>query len=359
MKAFSIGGCCHCDPPLLECFGCSGQSSPLGSVGDVIANIGESLSWDKPLDHSCSYGVTSGSPGIFQYTGNTYTQFHSVGISAFGGSVTLQKNPDGLCIWRKRRVKLLQVIGHDVKTVISGGTIIGRYLAELEESVTYPYSDPVDASDQWSDIVYPTADSRCGTSYTTPSSANVWECRNESIQNLLQLSIARLKLTTYLGVDVLAYDETGDLYWELRLVTPQAFSGYTELTRAFDSDIRGGVRSYENYTFGGSGISEVIPASTYDLDICPPYRRIEADSYYTHANSDPDLFSGYDPTVLRWTKQIDCETDFSGEPISLTLDIPRAFLTSGVTPTTNYAINAEKFNLTGYSDTATIDIQYA
>jgi hypothetical protein len=65
-------------------------------------------------------------------------------------------------------------------------------------------------------------------------------------------------------------------------------------------------------------------------------------------------------TVLRWTKLIDCENDFLGNPIELILDAPRKFVDSGDgdCECMDYEINAKKLGMTGYSTTATVDPIY-
>jgi hypothetical protein len=68
-----------------------------------------------------------------------------------------------------------------------------------------------------------------------------------------------------------------------------------------------------------------------------------------------------DRTVLRWTKAIDCETDFLGYPISLTLDAPRKFIDrmgDGNCECADYTTNATKYGITGYNSTAAVNLIY-
>jgi hypothetical protein len=64
--------------------------------------------------------------------------------------------------------------------------------------------------------------------------------------------------------------------------------------------------------------------------------------------------------VLRWTKPVDCATDFLGDPIELTLDSPKRFVDSGDgdCECMDYDINAVKLGMTGYNTTAIVNPVY-
>jgi hypothetical protein len=95
-----------------------------------------------------------------------------------------------------------------------------------------------------------------------------------------------------------------------------------------------------------------------DLAACPPYFKIGADTY-CRAN-ESSLLRAHEPTVLRWTKPVDCDADFEGDPISLTLDAPRMFVDpgDGDCECADYEINADKLGITGFNTTAVITPLY-
>jgi hypothetical protein len=394
---------CHCDsvPPLPDCFGCEVFSTaPSGRITDVMVKIGNSLTWDKPLFQECDIDLTyhlakplncqkwgPGPCGTVTATGNTHVKFHSVSIGPFGGTQLLQRNPNGSCIWRKRRVKLLQEVSHEAATImnpVSGigmpSTILATYPSVHEERVTYPYVDPLDPMDQWSALVYPADrvspayyfpvfDERCYTPFgpwpvSGSGAVGNWRCSETAVSNVLELSIVKLALrTTYYG-DILTYDPNGDAHWELKLRTSQAYAATTNITNSgvfgVSGFLSGSIKNYDGYRYSIPAITDIRDPAV-DLDACPPYYKIAPGSYCGASSSGIDqLFSAYDPTILRWIKPVDCDADFLGDSLALTLDSPRVFLDSaGTPPCLNYHINAEKFGLNGYSTTAVVDLIYA
>lgn len=379
-------GCCNRTVEL-DCFGCVDESS---RVSDAMCWIGDTLTWDKPLYQTCHIPLTVWMYGGLNCdlwggvacsgrisSGGTAIKFHSVDIGPFGGSNLLQRNPDGLCAWRKRHVKLLQSVWHDAATTFTPeGEIDETFPSIHEDIITYPYVDPVDSADQWSPIVFPAeatspayslpvVDERCYTPFgpwpaTGPGRGPIWECSNSSIANMLSLSIVRLGPSSYAdhSPDDLVYSSTGDRYWELKLVAPQTYAANTTLYTTEEAAVpgmaSGSVTPYGGRIGGGAILDPRNPA--VDLSACPPYYKIAENSYCSYGPSVSQLFSGYDPTILRWVKLVDCENDFSGNPLPMALAPPRAFDEPNYVRCSNKHINAEKFGLTGYSDTAVVEL---
>lgn len=381
---------CHCEEEPPNCFECHGQTI---NVGDALCSIGDTLTWDKPLYQTCSiplkvwsygglncdiWGLESGLPceGLIS-EGGTAIKFHSVDVGPFGGSNILQRNPAGLCIWRKRHVKMLQQVWHDAATTFTPeGAVDAAIPSAHEDIITYPYVDPVDPADQWSPVVYPATatspsyhlpvvDERCYTSFgpwpaTGPGRGPVWECSNSSIANVLSLSIVRLGPSGYPdhSPDDLVYSNTGARYWELKLIGPQTYAANTTLVTTGEALLpgmmTGSVTPYGGRISGGAILDPRNPA--VDLSACPPYYKITADSYCSYGPSVNQLFSGYDSTILRWIKPVDCEADFEGDPLTLSLAVPRAYDELNYYRCSNKHINAEKFGLTGYSNTAVVEL---
>lgn len=381
-----------------DCFGCIGRSS---QVTDVRVNIGESLEWDKPLYQACSiplrsyliyglncdlYGTGTPNPcGPIVASGTTAVKFHSVGIDAFGGNLTLQRNPSGACSWKKRHVKLLQQVWHDATTrfnpASAGGGIAGTYPSVHEDIVTYPYTDPVDAADQWSPVVYPAdqtspgyhlpvMDARCYTPFgpwpaSGPGAGPIWQCDNSSIANTLQLSIVKLGPSGFpcFSPDDLVYDYvSGVPHWELKLTGPQTWAGNTTISTTGEIGMAGVMSGAVSLYGGRLGASATLDVRNpaVDLEACPPYYKIAPDSYCAYGQSFNQLFSAYDPVILRWVKPVDCDTDFNGEPLLLNLALPRAYAEgcSQYSRCSNYHINAEKFGMSGYSETAVVELMH-
>ena len=104
----------------------------------------------------------------------------------------------------------------------------------------------------------------------------------------------------------------------------------------------------------GSGATLDIRNPAKDLAACPPY--LFSDSYCGF-NEDYGLLSAYEQSVLRWVKKVDCETDFRGAPITLSLTTPRKYTDPGAScQCLDFEINARKFGLTGYNTNATITL---
>lgn len=382
-------------PPIIEtdCFQCE---EPI-DVGDVRCWIGDTLTWDKPLFQSCSipltlwfsgglnchlwgnqYGPEFPDCGTIISAGGTAVKFHSVDIAPFAGVNLLQRKPGAACEWRKRHVKLLQQVYHDANTTIDPDTgAVTGYPSVHEDIITYPYTDPVDASDQWAPIVWPTPatspaypypviDERCYTSFgpwpaTGPGRGPIWQCENSSVANVMQLSIVRL--AHYLGNpdNELLYDPRGERYWELKLIAPQTYAANTNLVTTGAMGLAGVISGSVSPYGGRLGASAVFDPRNpaVDLSACPPYYKITEGSYCRYGPSSNQLFSGYDSTILRWIKKVDCNTDFEGNPLILALAIPRPFVDSIANPQcSNKHINAEKFGLTGYSETAVLELLY-
>lgn len=374
-----------------DCFQCD---EPV-NVGDVRCWIGDTLTWDKPLFQTCSIPLSvwfsgglncqlwgTGNPafpdcGTNVSNGNTAVKFHSVDIAPFAGFNLLQRKPGAACEWRKRHVKLLQQVWHDAYTTFDAetGEVSAAYYSVHEDIITYPYADPVDASDQWSPIVWPTPatspsypfpvlDEKCYTSFgpwpaTGPGRGPVWQCDDGSVANFLQLSIVRM--AHYLGdpENPLLYNAAGERYWELKLVTPQTWAANTNLVTTGEMGLAGVVSGAVTPYGGRIGANAVLDPRdpAVDLAACPPYYKIGDGTYCSYGPSGNQLFSGYDPTILRWIKKLDCSTDFSGNPLLLSLSIPRAYIEGVANPQcSNKHINAEKFGLTGYSETAVLEL---
>jgi hypothetical protein len=150
---------------------------------------------------------------------------------------------------------------------------------------------------------------------------------------------------------------SGTPHWNLSLRVRRAFAHATcQIDQVgIIGSKAGGVKRFDNVG-GGLGNDPRNPA--VDLAACPPYAKIGADTYCTAP--ELTLLSVHNPTVLRWTKPVDCEADFEGDPISLTLDSPRFAVDSGDgdCECMDYEINADKFGITGFNTTAVITPVY-
>lgn len=369
---------CHCvtfDP---NCFECDGVEET-AHVTDAVVNIGDSLSWDRPLSETGSYGVSVyqfggincniWTPGPFctvlQHSGSFYWFYESAGIEEAAGDQTLQRRPDNGCLWKRRWIKVLQQVFHSARNE-SGS----HYPAEYEiVTNTYPYSNPPDASDQWADIVYPSADSRCDTVFGPWSPGTgpfyLWKCQNANLNLELNLSIVvRTSLTQNsdeldaLGIAV------GDKFWNLVLSSENAAAGLSVHTSVIGSNSVGVAKPFKvaSNPTGGNPYADA-KRTELDLAASPPYVRSPASESCAapsiYDNGDVDLShywgGGYSNDLLRWIKKFDCATDFLGD----TLELTQAKLgATGSYGCDDPDINATKFGITGYNGIATVDLVY-
>jgi hypothetical protein len=371
--------CNCCEDPLPDCFGCTGQSK---TITDVRAEIGDGMGWDKPFFQECDVPVNVYWPGglncdlwgpvfgtecgVLSAAGSTHVKFHSSGISPFNGSNLLQRNPTGGCTWKKRDLKLLQQVYRDTYT---GATPAGNVIGYHVENVTYPYADPVDPLDQWSDPVYPDWDPGLSVDEL------LYAIRvNSTVSTTLTLTIETLRMINTGGglydcwkdipvrggVNVPSVG--GDKYWVLELVSNQKWAGSTVIYSTGNPAGPAGLstgnsRPYDGRLGGDATLDTRNPAK--DLAACPPYIKTSRSEYcgVSGVVGNENLLSGYDATILRWVKKVDCANDFLGSPITLSLTTPRSFVDSPpACQCLDFEINARKFGLTGYSTNATITL---
>ena len=387
---------CQCVPPYPDCFGCLVYEPTEGGITDMEVEIGDTISWTSVEDSACTvttqswtngfncqiWGPEYGSVCGDKLTGGSATvRYHSVSPQHFSGVNALKKKPDGSCIWKKRRTKLLQQLYHPVGFKL--GSYPGVYSVnecpEAIDTITYPYTDPVDTGDMWSPIVYPkpatsaktglpAIDSRCGTLFNASMAGDpngTWLCKDAFVETTLELRISKLKVFSGLygyacrnGQTVFA--PSGTYYWELILTigrSATSISCVSVITPFYPyagqvGRMLGGVVTYQ-------GAMPPIDrrSSALDLDACPPYSKTADNSWCTRDPFGDRMLYG---NVLRWTKLVDCETDFLGDPIELTLDSPRQFVDSGDgdCECMDYEINAKKLGMTGYNTTAIVNPVY-
>jgi hypothetical protein len=216
----------------------------------------------------------------------------------------------------------------------------------------------------------PVIDTRCGTKIDavftsdTSTTGNTWQCYDSYIETTLELDI--INLSVYPGVGIYAcragqtiQDEiNGTPHWQLSLKVMRAVAAATCLTIAsgFPPIGRktGTVKPYFE-------TGQVNDPRDPDLDLlaCPPYAKIGAGTYCGNSD-DTNLLQPLDTTVLRWTKEVDCNNDFLGNPLSLALDAPRRFIDTGAAncECATYGLNATKLGITGYNTTATVNLLY-
>jgi hypothetical protein len=397
---WNLGNRCHCIPPLPDCFGCIVYEPTEGSMTDVEINIGEAIAWESVEEASCSAPIQNWSGGsncqiwgpefgvgcgTLLQSGSNAIRYQSISPEYFSGTQVLQRKPNGTCEWRKRRVKLLQQIWHNsaFRMGTYPGTFAANVCSEAIDTVTYPYVDPVDASDMWSVFKYPkpatstatgqpAIDSRCGSRVNSAfnsessTSGNTWQCNDTGIEAALTLRVSRLKVFSGLYGYACRNGQTvhatvdGALYWELTLDIGRAATYVSCTTDMVNGSglVLGAMRGAASpYGYNSGPADRRNPA--VDLAACPPYSKAGSGTWcpYNPLVTGERIISG---TVLRWTKLIDCENDFLGNPIELILDAPRKFVDSGDgdCECMDYEINAKKLGMTGYSTTATVDPIY-
>jgi hypothetical protein len=386
---------CRCLPPYPDCFGCLVFNPNDGDITDATADIGTTITWTSVEDDTCSVSRANYEGGLncdlwgpivpavvcgtLLSSGSSEVEYHSVSPAYLSGTPTLQRSTSGLCRWRKRRVKLLQGLYHHSAYKHSAGAFLANYCSEHISVVTYPYTDPVDAADQWAPIVYPkpymigytpVIDTRCGTKIDaafasdTSTASNTWQCYDSYIETTLELDI--INLSVYPGVGIYAcragqtvQDElAGTPHWQLSLKIKRAFAAASCLTIASGFPPIGRKTGTATPYFQTGQVND--PRNP-DLDLlaCPPYSKIGAGTYCGNSD-DTNLLQPTDPTVLRWTKEVDCDNDFLGNPLSLTLDAPRRFIdaTGAHCECATYGLNATKLGITGYNTTATVNLLY-
>jgi hypothetical protein len=244
--------------------------------------------WGPEFGESCGTLLTAGSGDA---------RYHSVSPEYFSGVNTLQKNPTGSCIWKKRRVKLLQQVYHHSAFRLGSypGSFLVNVCSEAEDTVTYPYSDPVDANDMWASLVYPkpaisdrtglpALDARCGTlidpllSVLGYNENTTWLCRDSAVQATLTLQISKLKVFSGIGGYVCRNGQTvfaasdGDYYWELLLDVHRVATFVpcvVDIATGFPGAKRGNVTPYSSYSLSFDARNPAV-----DLDACPPYGKV-------------------------------------------------------------------------------------
>lgn len=384
----SLGCCCG----EIDCTGCRRRNSETFTdvevdIGAITSALPDTTTCTIPLtwyQHglNCNlWGPIVGSVcGEILGTGSTDVTWHMAPVDVFANGVTLQAGT-GLnsCVWAKRNIKLLQETYHVPSYTLTSTiprAVASSIDAERNEVVTYPYADPIDPHDQWSPVVYPPSSSLCGTSIAGFPGLT-WSCQNGYVISRLELSVASLKTFTGYGypssydcrIGQTIYDlpgsvdyGTGTPHWQLRLSVIPWFAGKTTYTSAgaFGSTAgikTGGVKTYIGGTaeIGPVGFTIDTRNPTTGFGACPPFQKIASGDWCINSGS---LTSAYGATCLRWTKPVDCETDFRGRtPIELTLDGPREFIDSGFGSACycmDYDLNARLLEITGYSDTAII-----
>lgn len=370
---------CNCEEPLPDCFGCIGQ---VKTITDAQAFIGNDLRWDKPLFQQCSvpvnvyfngglncdlWGPVVGNIcGPLSASGSSQIKFHSSEVSPFGGQNKLQRNPTGSCLWTKRNLKLLQQVYRDSYPGFPPDPQVPGFHIE---NVTYPYVDPVDPEDQWSPPVFPEWDPEL-----SPEQSLYAIGQNDFVTTHLTLRVETLRFGNVSGT---VYDcwknipvrggvnvptTGGEKYWVLELVSTHAWAGSTVIYSTGDplgvaGIVSGNSRPYGGRLGGEPTLDHRNPAK--DLAACPPYFKTNGSEYCVavSVSDGVQLFSSFDPTILRWVKKVDCANDFRENQITLSLTTPRSFIDSGVQcQCLDFEINARKFGLTGYSTNATITL---
>lgn len=376
---------CHCDTTS-DCFGCVNKRRIL----DVQCDIG-AITGGGPEDSTCTIPLSSYAGGVNCHicgtvpcgdllaTGSTEIEYHSVKADWLAGEITLQRNPNGTCAWRKRVVKLVQSVCHKASYTVSAWpppfTVTGAIGSVHETHVTYPYVDPVDPNDQWSPVVFPASDPRCFQPISGFPGLR-WLCFNSSRpQVTLILEIVDLYVLQAGDIggyyDCLAgqtifaafpYNFPGTKYWQLSLNTTRARAAATTLTTTGATSLPGAkLGDIDPYDYADIAATYDPCATTTGSGGCPPFNRINR-SDWCNVSDGSGLISGHGVTCLRWTKPVDCDNDFNGDPIELTLDAPRAFPPASGLPDcfcNDYHLNARAIDVTGYNTTAIIQPIYA
>lgn len=364
----------------VDCFGCRRR---FDVVDDVVASISSStMTWDRPLDSECTYAAEfyfpSGIVNCQDYglcpsavatpsaEGTTTAKYHSAGVDGVSGEVTLQRN-GVLCQWRKRHAKLVQAAWHhalavpldvdgEINETPSGGNPIVSY-ANYEPmhddvNIVYPYSDPVDADDQWTAFTFPAADAICGTAhqayYDSPSDPTKnWQCENASCSTILTLEIVNLVEDPSCSTRkrLPTGGATGTPHWLLTLTA-------TDLMAWYGWAISNGSVFGPPHAIGGK-VTPYLPTAGVNDQASNPY--IDTNDPDTDLDSCPVYWKksvSLNSTLLRWAKPVDCYEDFRGAPMSLQL-INR---TNSDSCAASMTTAADFYGLTGYSTVATIQL---
>lgn len=350
------------------------------NIGNITGNLPETSTGSVVLNSyqhglNCDLWGPSPSPfpaadcGPLAASGTAHYEYHTTSPTPFADNPLLQKHPTIGCLWRKRSVKIIQGVYHFGGNKLSN-TQPPTVLATLNNfhytNVTAPYVDPIDSGDQWSPVVFPVNDSVCNTVPDANFPDIKWQCYDATVSSLLTLRIQTLSVFNGYGTPTVydcqigqtVYDPEGTPHWELEYVVNRASASYSNLstTGLLPPNSLAGVvsGSVSKYHTTSSSLDPLDP--TTGITAKPPYIKIEPESWCHNLGN---LYSGYGATCLRWTKEVDCDTDFNGNPIELTLDSPRAFLISGGCFCMDYHVNANSIGVTGYNDTAIVTPIYA
>lgn len=358
-----------CEPQVVNCSGCLSDAQ----LADMTCDIGP-ISGPSIVEESGSVPRTIYYRSPFD--GNTYVQsqgdqfykYHSVDVSPLGGEITLQSHPSIQCLWQKRSVKLVQQVYHmGGNRYHWGGPILGYDYVEqtvehyYEDTVQYPYV----SADQWTLPPAPAQawDSRCDTSVVPDPILNTikWKCINTWVSAELTLRVTNMSVFEGLAGQP-AYDcfigqtlqqgfPDAVPYWLLELRIGRIAPQWSNFTWTGDAP--------EHTEHAGRNEGYVYPTGFTEIQDTgkPPYTSIDPTDWCSNAGN---LYSGYGANVLRWTKVVDCDVDFNGDPIILDLDFPRPVIPAGagcVCPMSKTK-NASFIGVTGFNTTAVITPGY-
>lgn len=280
-------GCC--EPP--DCFGCF----PPRDQPENIQLDGSGFDWEMPEDQTDIEAPLYNRfiPGLpAESTTTHYTRSRS--LSLLNGTKQLRLNPSGACQWLWSDVRT-------VATVMKDGLF--NFDPQLEETVYEPLN-ATDPTNPWNRVILPVTDARCGTSF--------WQCVNSNVTGYgVSALLAPAKITvTNPALGYFDFDDAGEWHWLLTISNAIARSAINYYV--------GVVAEQLSYHVASAMVSRVTPngytmKSAFDMrntasgvSSIPPYRY---------------GLSGFFPRgggVLHYIRPLDCDTDFEGDPLTLT-----------------------------------------